>query len=102
MKCQQRKQKEKEENVLNKANLGCVPFNQSKSGFCNQKSDFPFHLEQTYLRLQSERSTSEGGSFSLVSKSGFRLCVPSSELVSDQKSPQTNRYRLLYFILHVK
>ena len=41
--------------------------------------------EQTNLRLQFEQSTSEGGLFRLVSKSGFRLCILFGELlVSDQ------------------
>ena len=25
-------------------NKGCVPFNQAKSGFCDRKFYFPFHL----------------------------------------------------------
>ena len=50
-----------------KINFGCIPFSQSKSGFCDRKFE-----DQTNLRLQSEWSTSERGSFRLVSHSGFR------------------------------
>ena len=39
---------------------------------------------QTSLRLQSELSISEGGTFKLVFKSGVRLCILFDELVSDQ------------------
>ena len=48
--------------------IGCV--NQSKSEKCDQKFDFPFHLgrDKQTLGLKSERFTSCGGSFRLVSK----------------------------------
>ena len=42
-------------------------------------------MRQINLRLHSERSTFEFGSFRLVSESDFRLCVSFGELDSDQK-----------------
>ena len=49
---------------------GCVPFNQFRSRFRDQKFDFPFYLgrnQSTNLSFQSQRFKSEGGSFRLVS-----------------------------------
>ena len=60
--------------------FSCVPFDQSKSGFCDPKFDFPFNL-----RLQSERSTFALGSFRLVSQSGFRFLFYLTKLLFDRR-----------------
>ena len=46
-----------------KRNYGCVPFDRSRSGFCDPKFEFSLIQDQTNLRLQSERSTSALGSY---------------------------------------
>ena len=66
---------------------GCVPFNQlNLNPDCTTENliFFPFR-NKTDLILTSEQSTSiGGGSFRLVSESGFRLYLPFGELGSDQ------------------
>ena len=51
--------------------------------FENLNPDFP--IERT-LRLQSERSTSERGSFRFVSQSGFRYLFHLMRLLYDRKN----------------
>ena len=53
--------------------------------FAIENSIFCFIKDQTNLRLQSERSTSECGSFRLVSQSGFRSLLHLMKPLFDRK-----------------
>ena len=54
--------------------------------FAIENSIFCSIKDQTNLRLQSERSTSERGSFRLVSQSGFRSLFHLMKLLFDRKN----------------
>ena len=54
--------------------------------FAIENSIFCSVKDQTNLRLQSERSTSERGSFRLVSQSGFRSLFQLMKLLFDRKN----------------
>ena len=54
--------------------------------FAIENSIFGAIKDQTNLRLQSERSTSERGSFRLVSQSGFRSLLHLMKLLFDRKN----------------
>ena len=60
----------------------CKMASNLNSDFAIENKIFRSILDQPNLRLQSERSTSEGGSFSLVTESGFRFSFHLNKLGS--------------------
>ena len=66
--------------------IGCILFDQSKSGLCDPNLDFSSDYGLNLNGLKSERSTSALGSFRLVSQCGFRFLFSLTKLLFDRRS----------------